>query len=58
MALDNSRLGLETNYWKTNQAEFFAFDKFALQNLANKSEPCVNQPFILFIHHIRGETVL
>ena len=37
MALNNSRLGLETNYWKTNQAEFFAFDKFALQNLANKS---------------------
>ena len=23
--------------WKTNQAEFFAFDKFTLQNLANKS---------------------
>ena len=22
---------------KTNQAEFFAFDKFTLQNLANKS---------------------
>ena len=38
MALDNSRLGLEKNYWKTNQAECFAFDKIALQNLANKSE--------------------
>ena len=37
MALDNNRLGLETNYWKTNLAEFFAFDKFGLQNLANKS---------------------
>ena len=23
--------------WKTNQAEFFAVDKFTLQNLANKS---------------------
>ena len=39
MSLDRSRLGLENklNSWKTNQAEFFAFDKFALQNLANKS---------------------
>ena len=35
---DHSRLGLETDSWKTNQAEFFAFDKFTLQNLANKSE--------------------
>ena len=23
--------------WKTNQAEFFAFDKFTLQTLANES---------------------
>ena len=38
MALDQSRLGLENiNSWKKNQAEFLAFDKFALQNLANKS---------------------
>ena len=37
MTLDHSKLGLEKNYWKTNQAEFFAFDKFTLQNLANKS---------------------
>ena len=38
MALNQSRLGVEDiNSWKTNQAEFFAFDKFALQNLANKS---------------------
>ena len=37
MGLDHSRLGLETNSWKTNPAEFFAFDKFTLQNLANKS---------------------
>ena len=37
MALDQSRLGLEKNSWKTNQTEFFDFDKFTLQNLANKS---------------------
>ena len=54
MALDRSRLGLEKN-----QAEFFAFDKFTLQNLAcQQIWGCVNQPFILFIHHIWGETVL
>ena len=34
MALDHSRLGLEN---KQGQIEFFAFDKFTLQNLANKS---------------------
>ena len=33
MALDHSRLAWKTNSWKTNQAAFFAFDKFALQNL-------------------------
>ena len=37
MALDHSRLGLENNTWKANPAEFFPFDEFALQNLANKS---------------------
>ena len=38
MALDHSRLGPENkiNFWETNQAEFFALDKFTLQNLANK----------------------
>ena len=32
MVLDHSTLGKQLN-----QAEFFAFDKFTLQNLANKS---------------------
>ena len=36
MALDHSRLGLE-NTFLANQAECFAFDKFALPNLPNKS---------------------
>ena len=39
MALDHSKLA-----WKTNQAEFFAFDKFTLQNLANKSDLGVCKP--------------
>ena len=33
MALDHGRLGLENKFLENN----FAFDKFALQNLANKS---------------------
>ena len=37
MALDLSRLGLENEFLENNQAEFFAHDKFTLQNLANKS---------------------
>ena len=40
MALSHSRLSVEINSWKTNQAEVFAFDKFTLQNLANKSGWC------------------
>ena len=40
MALSHSRLSVEINSWKTNQAELFAFDKFTLQNLANKSGWC------------------
>ena len=40
MALDHSRLGLEYKFLDNKsggQAEFFAFDKFNFQNLANKS---------------------
>ena len=48
-ALDHSRLGLENNSWKTNQAEFFAFDKFTLQNLANKSG-CVKNNLLYFLY--------
>ena len=36
MALDHSRLGLENKFLEKG-AQFFAFDKFTLQNLANKS---------------------
>ena len=57
MALDHSRLDLENKLLENKSGQSFAFDKFTLQNLANKSE-AVNQPFILFIHHIWGETVL
>ena len=35
--------------WKTNQAEFFAFDKFTLQILANKSG-CVQTNLLFFLY--------
>ena len=40
MALDHSRLGLEHKFLenKWRQIFFFAFDRFTLQILANKSE--------------------
>ena len=49
MALDDSRLGLEKNSWKTNQTEFFAFDKFALQNL----EACKPTFYTFYTSHLR-----
>ena len=51
MALDRSRLGLKQILGKQIRTNFFAFDRFTLQTLANKSGG-ENQPFILFIHHI------
>ena len=47
MVLDHSRV-------KTNQAEFFAFDKFTLQKKSRQQIwGCVNQSFILLINLIR-----
>ena len=43
--------------WKTNQAEFFRSTCLPYKILP-KTSVRVNQPFILFIHHIWGETVL
>ena len=37
MALDHSTLGLENKFWENKSGRIFAFDKFTLQNLANKS---------------------
>ena len=38
MALDHSRLDLENKLLENKPGQSFAFDKFTLQNLANKSE--------------------
>ena len=45
MALDHSRLGLENKFLENKSGESFTFDKFTLQNLANKYRGCVNQPW-------------
>ena len=60
MALDNSRLGGWKNYsGKTNQAEFFAFHKVTLQNLANKYG-CVSEPtfYTFYTSHLRWNSTM
>ena len=58
MALDHSRIGLENKFWETNQAEFFCVWQVYVTNSCQQIWGCVNQPFILFIQQIWGETVL
>ena len=52
-ALDHSRLGLENKSGRIFCVRLVYFTK-----LCQQIWRCVNQPFILFIHHISGETVL
>ena len=47
----------KTNSCKTNQADFFCVRQVYFTNSCQQIWGCVNQPFILFIHHIWGETV-
>ena len=53
MALDHSRLGLEDKSGRIFSVRQVYFTKSCQQVWGR-----VNQPFILFIHHIWGETVL
>ena len=53
MALDHSRLGLENK-----SGRIFCFRQVYFTKSCQQIWGCVNQPFILFIHHIWGETVL
>ena len=55
---DYSRLGLENKFLENKSRQIFLRStglpyKFLPTNLG-----CLNQPFIIFIHHIWGETVL
>ena len=54
----DSQIQWMTNSWKTNRVEFFAFDKFTLQILANKSGCVQTSLWYFFIHHVWGERVL
>ena len=53
MALDHSKLGLENK-----SGRIFCFRQVYFTKSCQQIWGCVNQPFILFIHHIWGETVL
>ena len=58
MALDHSRLGLENKFFENKSSRIFCFRQVYFTNSCQQIWGCVNQPFILFIHHIWGETVL
>ena len=57
---DHSRLGLENKFLenKLNHANFFCVRQVYFTNSCQQIWLCLNQPFIIFIHHIWGETVL
>ena len=58
MALDHSRLGLENKFFENKSGRFFCFRQVYFTNSCQQIWGCVSQPFILFVHHIWGETVL
>ena len=58
MAFDHSRLGLENKLLENKSGRFFFLWQVFFKNSCQQIGGCVNQPFILFIHHIWGETVL
>ena len=59
MAQDHSRLGMENKFLKNKSGQIFG-----VWQVLNFTKSCqqmwghVNQPFVLFMHHIWGETVL
>ena len=57
MALDHSRLGLENEFLENKSGRIFCVRQVYLTKSCQQVWGRVNQPFILFIHHIWGETV-
>ena len=57
-ALHHSRIGLENKFLENKSGRIFWVRQFYFTNSCQQIWGCVNQPFILFIHHIWGETVL
>ena len=57
MALDHSRLGLENEFLENKSGRIFCARQVYSTKSCQQVWERVNQPFILFIHHIWGETV-
>ena len=56
---DHSRLGLENKFLENKSRQiFFCVRQVYFTNSCQQIWGCLNQPFIIFIHHIWGETVL
>ena len=58
LALDYSRLGPENKFWENEPGRIFCFWQVCLTKSCQQIWGCVNQPFILFMHYIWGETAL
>ena len=58
MALDHSRLGLENEFLENKSGRIFCARQVYLTKSCQQLWLRVNQHFILFIHHIWGETVI
>ena len=58
MALDHSRLGLENEFLENKSGRIFCVRQVYLTKSCQQIWVRVNQHFILFIHHIWGETVI
>ena len=58
MALDHSRLGQENKFLENKSGRIFCVRQVYFTKSCQQIWGRVNQPFILFIHHIWGETVL
>ena len=55
---DHSRLGLENRFLQNKSGRIFCFRQVYFTKSCQQIWGCVNHSFILFIHHIWGETVL
>ena len=58
MALDHSRLDLENEFLENKSGPFFCVRQVYLTKSCQQIWVRVNQHFVLFIHHIWGETVI
>ena len=58
LALDHSRLGLGNTFLENKSGRIFCIRQVYFTKSCQQIWVRANQPFILFIHHIWGETVL